>query len=415
MLNIHFEINGRKVNSANAGDAIEAAFLSAVENVVRSKLEGIRDPDTGEFPVVAVRGNGIENLTFNVSGSPKLIALVEAALSGQPSKNVLLEQPESRPPHAFLCHSSKDKALARRIANDLHGKGIQTFFDEWEIGPGDSLRQRIDQGLDQCTHFIALLTCASIDAPWVNAEMDAAFVQKLSGRARFIPLRSDLAIDRLPPLLRALHSPALEDYAADIQALISFIHGGTEKPPVGPPPRFIQEHREGRTGLSPAAETIARLMIEESEHGDQFDPQLEGEELRKAIQLGTDDVIDAVDELEGRGLIRTLKALGAAELGFVSIAPSASLFSELDHHFMQWRPAEDALRVAAELVNGAEGQSVQQIAESLGWQPRRMNPALNWLIARDLVQASEACGTHPWTTHWIGKTPKTRRFVRDRS
>ena len=52
---------------------------------------------------------------------------------------------------AFICHASEDKDLARRIATDLHRSGIDTFFDEWEISAGDSLRRKIDEGLAACT------------------------------------------------------------------------------------------------------------------------------------------------------------------------------------------------------------------------------------------------------------------------
>jgi hypothetical protein len=45
---------------------------------------------------------------------------------------------------------------------------VDVFYDEWEIGPGDSIRQRLDHGLGQCTHFIAVLTSTSLHKPWVN-------------------------------------------------------------------------------------------------------------------------------------------------------------------------------------------------------------------------------------------------------
>lgn len=418
MLTVKFEIGGRPVNPANIADALEAAVLDSFERQIRAKLDGIRDPETGEFPVVSVRGRRLDNLKIEVSGSPSLVALVKAALGGTDDAegtNVSEETSEKSAPCAFLCHSSKDKQLAQRIANDFQGQGIDTIFDKWEIGPGDSLRQKIDAGLGRCTHFVALLTPNSIDAPWVNAEMDAAFVQKVSGKCKFIPLRSGLPVDALPPLLQALHSPELKDYEADIQALINGIHRITQKPPLGPAPRPMRERSAGRIGLSPAAEMIARLMVERSEHGDSFDPQMEGNELRSATQLPDDDLIDAIDELEGRGFVRKIVTIGCGVLGFARVVPEAALFSELDQHFMDWNPEADALRLAAELVNGGDDRGILQLAETLGWPPRRMNPAVNYLIARDLIDSSEVCGTHPWCTHWVRKTPKTRRFVRDRS
>lgn len=417
MLNIKFEINGREVSPQNAADALEAAFLGSLEEQIRKKLDGIRDPDTGEFPVVNMRGRSLNDLSIEVSGSPKLLALVQSTvgtMSNIAGGVMAGSNDKGKAPSAFLCHSSKDKELARRIAKDFQSQGIETFFDEWEIGPGDSLRQKIDAGLDRCTHFIALLTTNSIEAPWVNAEMDAAFVQKVSGKCKFIPLRFGLAIDALPPLLQALNAPQLRNYDEDVRALVHAIYGVTNKPALGPAPRAIQ-NRAGATGLSPAAELIARLMIERSEHGDSFDPQFDGDALKATAQLPEDDLIDAVDELEGRGFVRKHVTMGCGALGFAFVTSEAALFSELDKHFMAWNPEEDAIRLAAELVNEGDDRTVPNIAEKLGWQPRRMNPAVNYLILRDLVDSSEACGTHPWCTHWISKTPRTRRFLRDRS
>jgi hypothetical protein len=87
-------------------------------------------------------------------------------------------------PCAFICHASESKPLARQIAGDFMKNGIDKFFDEWEIGPGDSIRQKIDAGLVSCTHFFVLLTPQSLPKPWVNAEIDAGFLRKLEGHCQ---------------------------------------------------------------------------------------------------------------------------------------------------------------------------------------------------------------------------------------
>src|ERR1700730_3557674 len=102
-------------------------------------------------------------------------------------------------PVAFLSHASEDKELARRIAISLQSAGIPTFLDEWDIRAGDSIRQEIEQGLLICTHFVVLLTEHSIVKPWVNAEIDGAFMQKMEGRTQIIPLRFNLPHSALSP------------------------------------------------------------------------------------------------------------------------------------------------------------------------------------------------------------------------
>jgi hypothetical protein len=416
LLEIKFEINGRVVNADNVGDALGQACLAAVEEYVRAKLDGIRDPDTGEFPVVAVHGRDLEHLSFAATGSARLVELVRAALEdgqsngdGEDNVNKL-----SGTPRAFLCHSTKNLELAERLARDLQANGIETFFAQWDIGDGDSIRQTIDDGIESCTHFIALLTAESIQAPWVKTEMDAAFMRRVQGRCRFIPLRWNLAAEALPPLLAAIKSPSLsDDYGDGVRALVNGIHGVSQKPPLGVPPAIMRQRPATPTGLSAAAECVARLFIERSKYGQFGDPQFGAKELHAVTELPIDDLVDAVDELEGRGLVRKAVTMGFPQYGFAALMSEPALFAELDQHFMEWNPEADAARLAAELVNGNDGRSVPVLAEGLGWTTRRMNPALAWLIARDLVDSSEAL-TYPWLRHWISKTHKTRRFLTGR-
>ena len=51
----------------------------------------------------------------------------------------------------FLSHSSSDKELVTRIAEDLKDAGIPVWLDAWEILPGDSVAQKIQEGLDALT------------------------------------------------------------------------------------------------------------------------------------------------------------------------------------------------------------------------------------------------------------------------
>src|SRR4051812_47670465 len=126
-------------------------------------------------------------------------------------------------PIAFLAHASEDKELARRIAISFHNGGIPTFFDEWEIPAGGSIRQHIDRGLGDCTHFIVLLTERSIMKPWVNAEIDGAFMQMMEGQCQVIPLRFNLPYTALPALLKALNAPEITEasYDEQLKALVA--------------------------------------------------------------------------------------------------------------------------------------------------------------------------------------------------
>jgi TIR domain-containing protein len=73
-------------------------------------------------------------------------------------------------PSIFLSHSTKDKSLARQIANDLLSADISVWLGEWEILVGDSITQRIQQGLEEVDYVAVLLTKHSVESGWVEKE-----------------------------------------------------------------------------------------------------------------------------------------------------------------------------------------------------------------------------------------------------
>jgi hypothetical protein len=419
MVKVKFEIGGRSVEPHNIGNALEAMALQTLEEEIRRKISGIRHPETGECPVILFRGRDLEHLAVEVSGSKELVQVVAERLGGRPMADED-SQADNEPkypecPIAFLCHASEDKPTARRLAHDMQDAGIETFFDEWEMKAGDSLRQKIDSGLGRCTHFVALLSPKSLTKPWVNLEMDGALVRKLEGACVFVPLRIGLCVSELPPLLRGMDAPSLDDYEQDVCRLISDIHNISRKPPLGQPPVLITERPSG-INLSPAAAAIVQLMVERSETGMEMDPDIEPDEIQTATGLSDDDIVDAVDELRGLDLVRDHPSLNSGKIGFDFLTPESELFVRMDRHFKPWNPEEDALRIAADLVNDEDASGgVPKLAERYGWDPRRMNPAVEYLVNRKLIAYGNEVGTHPWSRLWIRKTAATRRYVRDRS
>lgn len=74
----------------------------------------------------------------------------------------------------FLSHSHADKPFARKLATDLRKAGHAVWIDEAEINIGDSLIEKIRDGLDQVDFVAAILSSASIASPWVTRELDIA-------------------------------------------------------------------------------------------------------------------------------------------------------------------------------------------------------------------------------------------------
>jgi hypothetical protein len=308
-------------------------------------------------------------------------------------------------PHAFLCYGIEDMALAEKLALAMQSHGIETWWDKWCICPGDSLRQKVDEGLGNCTHFIVLLTPTSINKPWVNQEMDTGFIRKLDDHCTFIPLRYRLPANQLPPLLRGIFSPEVNDPERDIEQLIHDIHGVTRKPPLGEPPALVNKATNVNTGYSAAALAIAQIFVERTSRAVYGDPQVPVVELQETTGLSEEDFEDALDELDDK-----------VQVSSDCIWPKEELFASFDQYWKKWNPAEDAQRLAADLVNDkAFPRVLSEIGERYGWDARRLNPAAAYLINRELVSTTRVMGAQPWLTLWIEDTPETRRFVRKQS
>jgi hypothetical protein len=308
-------------------------------------------------------------------------------------------------PRAFLCYGSEDEVLAEKIAAAMQSNGIDTWWANWCISAGDSLRQRIDEGLGDCTLFIVLLTPTSIKKPWVNQEMDAGLIRKLKNHCKFIPLRHRLPVSELPPLLSGMSSPEVVDPERDINQLIHDIHGVARKPPLGEPPALVNEASNLNTGYSAAALAIAKIFVERTSRAIYGDPQLPVVELQEATGLSEEDFEDALDELDDK-----------VQVSSDCIWPKEELFASFDQYWKEWNPSKDARRLAADLVNDkAFPRVLPKIGEHYGWDARRLNPAVAYLINRELINTNRVMGAQPWLTLWIEDTAETRRFVRRQS
>lgn len=396
--------NGKPFSASDFSRSIEKAAVDSIVAQVREKYGSIRHPATGEFPTVLATGDTLQTLRMRIEGSPELIEIVKERYNGEePPMEFVTSGAAS--PKVFLSYAFENTELAKKVAEALQANGIDTWWAQWCISSGDSLRQKIDEGLGDCTHFVVLLTPESIHKPWVNQEMDAGLMRKLTQKAKFIPLRHALAPSLLPPLLSGILSPEVDSDATNIRQLIDDIHGVTRKPPLGPAPTHVAAAAEAETGYSAAATAIAKVYVEESTQGRSHDPQVRLERLVEKTGLSEDDVVDAMHELS------SFAVLHRAETTW----PRDELFAEFDKHWKDWDPAKDALQLAADLVNIENfPTSPDDIAKRYGWEPRRLNPAITYLKSRDAIRTATAMGV-PWVSVYVQKTDATRRFVKSRS
>jgi len=100
----------------------------------------------------------------------------------------------------FISYARADAPeWVRTLAETLHRKGFEAFWDGWEIGPGDVLVHELDRGLLASRNGVLVVTKSAFARPFVRAEYAAMMTRAIEGRQRLIPVLLDDV--ELPPLL----------------------------------------------------------------------------------------------------------------------------------------------------------------------------------------------------------------------
>jgi TIR domain-containing protein len=74
----------------------------------------------------------------------------------------------------FISHSAGDTDWARSFAQALKARGVPVWFDEFNIRPGESLRDAVESGLRNSDVLVALLDADSPSRPNLFFELGAA-------------------------------------------------------------------------------------------------------------------------------------------------------------------------------------------------------------------------------------------------
>lgn len=105
----------------------------------------------------------------------------------------------------FLSHSSKDKEKVDKIFNELQLHEIRAWYDKYEIKPGDSIVDKINDGLENSDLGIICISMNFLNSPtgWTKSELNYFIQRRMrSGRKDFICLNFDVNHEDLPPLVQ---------------------------------------------------------------------------------------------------------------------------------------------------------------------------------------------------------------------
>jgi diguanylate cyclase (GGDEF)-like protein len=165
-----------------------------------------------------------------------------------------------------------------------------------------------------------------------------------------------------------------------------------------------------KSGLSPAGQKLAQFLNEQSLNADQADPFFGSEQILTGTTMTEEELAIAADELRVRDWVTT-QADGST-IGFRYIQPTFSLFFETDPTLKGWDPRQDAKAVALTAIGmDSPSLSPREIDGKLGWEPRRLNPAMCWLENRGFANFSKATSSSPYRFTGMFITPSTRRLA----
>ena len=111
----------------------------------------------------------------------------------------------------FVSYSHHNKIeLAIPIVNELLKKGVKVWFDKFEIRTGDSITDKINEGLRDARYGLILISPYYIKSNWARQELNAFFKKQITLQQKFIlPIWYEISIADM-----FNYFPLLSDYRA---------------------------------------------------------------------------------------------------------------------------------------------------------------------------------------------------------
>lgn len=99
----------------------------------------------------------------------------------------------------FISHRGNDAPQAEQLAIEIRNAGHKVWLDTWEITIGDSIVQRMNEGLEGAAYVIVCYSSSGITTPWMSQEWMSALARQLNGHG----------VKLLPVLLTGGDPPAI--------------------------------------------------------------------------------------------------------------------------------------------------------------------------------------------------------------
>lgn len=213
----------------------------------------------------------------------------------------------------FLSHSSADKTFVRELAKDLKCDGHKVWFDEESIQVGQSIPQKIAEGLADSDVVIVVLSSSAVASGWVEQEWSSVIDDDIkTGGSIILPLLLDNC--EIPMMLRSKKYADFREshrvgFAETCRALDSFARIAPPKQVVSsqPPAGVRSKIGEVVSRIGDSTQSLASVLVDVVN----IARQLGDKELEKfaKVQLGGTSCIEwDKDDMPEWIRCRTVKA-----------------------------------------------------------------------------------------------------------
>ncbi|MGA3243622.1 MAG: toll/interleukin-1 receptor domain-containing protein [Bacteroidota bacterium] len=210
---------------------------------------------------------------------------------------------------AFISYASEDReVIAAPLAILLRGMGISVWFDQTELNVGDSLRQKIDEGLANSKFGIVLLSPHFFGKHYPTRELDGLAQREANGQKLILPVWHNVDVEQV----RAFSPPLADRIAAKWQDGIHVVARKLIKV-IRPDILETVSHslKAARLSLIGSGSQLAKI-IGGAEASLIFNEELKNETEIELVASFLDSVRDWIDIWDDIGV----KAQAEAQLGF---------------------------------------------------------------------------------------------------
>lgn len=125
----------------------------------------------------------------------------------------------------FISHASEDKEdFVEPLATALIEAGLKVWYDRFELKLGDSLREKIDQGLANSRYGVVVLSRAFFSKEWPKSELDALVTRQNSeGKKVILPIWHNVTADEVRRFSPILASKMAARSSDGIEAVVAQI------------------------------------------------------------------------------------------------------------------------------------------------------------------------------------------------